>query len=48
VVDYWIDSSVLINAKNQYYGFTRVPAFWRFIEVKLLISALGCKRDQAA
>lgn len=34
MVDYWIDSSVLINAKNQYYGFNRVPAFWRFLDEK--------------
>lgn len=32
---YWIDSGVLINAKNGLYAPELVPAFWTFIEAQL-------------
>lgn len=30
--DYWIDSSVYIQAKNGPYGFDIVPGFWAFLD----------------
>lgn len=32
---YWIDSGVLIQAKNGYYAMELVPKFWTFIETEL-------------
>lgn len=32
---YWIDSGVLIQAKNGAYGMELVPKFWTFIETQL-------------
>lgn len=32
---YWIDSGVLIQAKNGHYAFELVPKFWIFIETEL-------------
>lgn len=32
---YWIDSGVLISAKNGFYSPELVPAFWTFIETQL-------------
>ncbi len=32
---YWIDSGVLITAKNRTYGFQLVPKFWVFMQNQL-------------
>ena len=32
MVEYWLDSDVLIQAKNGPYGFDIVPGFWTFID----------------
>jgi hypothetical protein len=32
--DYWLDSSALMSAKNDFYGFDIVPGFWRLLEQK--------------
>lgn len=35
MIDYWVDSDVLIDAKNFYYAFDRVPRFWEFLDCKV-------------
>lgn len=32
MADFWLDSNVLIRAKNEYYAFDIAPGFWRFLD----------------
>ena len=34
-MSYWLDTDVLIQAKNKPYKFDRVPQFWSFVDEKL-------------
>lgn len=31
----WLDADVLIQAKNQWYGFDFAPGFWKFLDEKV-------------